>query len=117
MEARTTDVFFLLMAVYNGTMGGLKHHANSFSQIEGTVVGYIRQNWREVPEISWEKQRVFTDDFYEVISLCFDEQQNCTAAFMGTTDRDRFDQILDNLDIHWSYTSDDDDEEEEEDDN
>jgi hypothetical protein len=106
MEAKTTDFFFLLMAAYNGTLGGLKYNANSFSQIDGTVVDYIKQNWTEVPEISWEKQRVYTDDFYEVISLCFDEQQNCTAAFVGTADRERFDEILDNLDIDWSYTSD-----------
>jgi hypothetical protein len=111
-EAKTTEDFFLLMAAYNGTLGGLKYNANSFSQIDGAVVDYIKQNWKEVPEISWGKQSVYTDDFYEVISLCFDEQQNCTAAFVGTSDRERFDKILDNLDVDWSYTSDEDDDEE-----
>lgn len=105
IEAKTTDHFFLLMAAYNGTMGGLKYNANSFSQIDGTVVAYIQQNWREVPEISWEKQKVYTDDFYEVITLCFDGQQNCTAAFVGTTDRERFDEVLDQLDISTSHHS------------
>ncbi|NQX39278.1 hypothetical protein SAMN05421820_102350 [Pedobacter steynii] len=109
MEAKTTDVFFLLMAAYNGTLGGLKYNANSFSQIDGTVVDYIKENWTKVPEISWEKQSVYTDDFYEVISLCFDEQQNCTAFFVGTTDRERFDKMLDNLNVDWSYTSDEED--------
>ncbi|RQO74711.1 hypothetical protein DBR43_04820 [Pedobacter sp. KBW06] len=116
MEAKTTGIFFLLMAAYNGTMGGLKHHANSFTEIDESVVSYIKQNWAEVPEISWEKQRVYTDDFYEIISLCFDEQQNCTAAFIGTADRERFGEILERLDIDWSYTSDEDEDDEEYDD-
>jgi hypothetical protein len=112
METTTTENFFLLMAVYNGTFGALKYNANALTEIDGTIVDYIKQNWREVPEISWEKQGVYTDDFYEVLSICFDDQQNCTAAFVGTSDRERFDNILDNLDIGWSYTSDEDEENE-----
>lgn len=108
METKTTENFFLLMAVYNGTLGALKHNANALTEIDGTVVDYVRQNWKEVEEISSERQRIYTDDFYEVISLSFDEQQNCAAAFVGTSDRERFDKILDHLDIDWSYTSDED---------
>ncbi|WP_073231827.1 SMI1/KNR4 family protein [Pedobacter caeni] len=116
MEAPTTEDFFLLMAVYNGTLGALKHNANALTEIDGTVVDYVRQNWQEVKEISSERQRVYTDDFYEVISLSFDEQKNCTAAFVGTSNRERFDKILDNLDIDWSYTSDEDEDFEEDED-
>src|SRR5690606_19950681 len=30
IEAQSTDNFFILMAVYNGTLGGLKYHAHYF---------------------------------------------------------------------------------------
>jgi len=112
-ETNTVEDFFLLMAVYNGTMGGLKYHANCLEEINPEIVKAIQQRWSEVPGISWEKQKVYTDDFREVISLSFDESGQCTAVFTGTSDQHAFDELLDEIEVEWSYVSYEDDEEEE----
>lgn len=111
-EAPTTEDFFLLMAFYNGTLGGLRYNANSLETLEPVVVKEIENRWTLVPEISWEQQKVYTADYKEAICLSFDEDQQCTAVFAGTTIQDRFDHILDTLDIDWSYTSYEDEDEE-----
>src|SRR5690606_4066451 len=116
IEAQSTDNFFILMAVYNGTLGGLKYHAHYFGQVQPDTLDLIEKNWTLVPEISWDKQKVYTDNFKEVLSLSFDKQNNCTGIFIGTSNQDSFDEILDKIDIDWSYTSYEDlDEEDEED--
>lgn len=122
IETNSTDNFFVLMAVYNGTFGGLKYNANYFGQVQVDTVKFIEKNWRKITEISWNKQKVYTDNFNEVLSLSFDEQNNCDGIFIGTSIQERFDKILDKIldkiDIDWSYTSyeDEDCEEEYEDD-
>lgn len=113
-EANTVEDFLLLMAVYNGTMGGLKYHANCLDDIDPEVVKAIQQRWSEVPGISWEKQKVYTDDFREVISLSFDDDGNCAAVFIGTSDQNTFDELLDEIEVEWSYISYEDEEEEDE---
>jgi len=112
-ETSTVENFFLLMAVYNGTMGGLKYNANCLDEVDPEVVKAIQQRWNEVPDISWEKQKVYTDDFREVISLSFDDSGNCNAVFIGTSDQHAFDELLDEIEVEWSYVSYEDDEEEE----
>jgi len=114
LETKTTESFFLLMSVYNGTFGGLKYNANSFDTIKPKVVKAIKKKWVEVTEISWAKQKIYTDSFDEILSLSFDEKENCTAIFIGTSKKDRFDNLLDNLNIDWSYVSYEDDEEDSE---
>lgn len=113
IETKTVEDFFLLMAIYNGTLGGLKYNANYFGGIENVLVNYIEQHWTKISEISWEKQRIYTDDFNEVICLAFDENGSCSAVFLGTSDQDRFDKILNTLEIEWSYISYEDDDAEE----
>lgn len=115
LETKTTGDFFLLMAVYNGTLGGLKYNANYFGQIKPKTLKYIEKNWTNVKEISWERQKVYTDNFYEVISLSFDEQNNCEAVFIGTSNKKRFDRVLVNIEIEWSYISYEDEDFEEDD--
>jgi len=110
LESKTIEDFFLLMAVFNGTLGGLKYNGNSFELINPEIVDKIKSNWKEIPEISTEKQKVFTDKFNEIISLSFDQNQNCTGILIGTSHKDRFDNILNNLNIKWSYISYEDDE-------
>lgn len=113
MESKTTEAFFLLMAVYNGTLGGLKYNANYFGVVNDLLVNYIEKNWTRIPEISWDKQRIYANEFEEVISLAFDNKDTCNAVFMGTSDQDRFDRILNTLEIEWSYVSYEDDDAEE----
>ncbi|MGN7783349.1 hypothetical protein ACTJIJ_02435 [Niabella sp. 22666] len=105
LETNSTDQFFLLMAVYNGTMGGLKYNANYLGKIPQNVVQSIEERWTLVPEISFEQQKVYTDNFHEVVSVCFDENNKGTAIFTGTSYQDRFDKILDQIKVNWSYTS------------
>lgn len=105
LESATTDGFLLLMAVYNGVLGGLEYNANSFAPVPAEIVSFIQQNYEEIKEISHATQRVFTRDFVEMISLSFDKDGNCTGAFIGAGDGDRFDQMLDQLDIDWDYIS------------
>lgn len=109
-EAATTEDFFLLMAVYNGTMGGLRYHANCLGTVTPETVRFIEARYTWVPEISWERQRVYTDDFYEVLSLCFDEAGHCNALFTGSSDAERFNRLLDAIDVEWSYIGDEDEE-------
>jgi len=114
IETQTTEIFFLFMAVFNGTLGGLKYNGNYFGAIDSEIVKFVEQNWILIPDISRDNQKVYTEGYNELISLSFDQNNNCTAAFIGTSDQDRFDSILENLDIDWSYLSYDDDEEYEE---
>ncbi|MFH6993901.1 SMI1/KNR4 family protein [Flavobacterium sp. FlaQc-48] len=111
MENQTIGDFFLLMAVYNGTLGGLQYNGNFFGDVDPETVKLIEESWSLVPEISRDNQKVFTDNYYEVISLSFDQENKCTGAFIGTSDQERFDTILENIDLDWSYLSYDDDEE------
>ncbi|WP_427874222.1 SMI1/KNR4 family protein [Flavobacterium sp. MMS24-S5] len=110
IETQTTENFFLLMAVFSGTLGGLQFNGNHFGEIDSEIVKLVEENYTLVPEISRENQKVYTDDFYIVISLSFDQENNCTAAFIGSSNKERFDAILENLDIDWSYLSYDDEE-------
>lgn len=100
LEAQTVENFILLMAIYNGTLGGLKYNANSFDTIKPEIIKRIERNWNEITEISWKKQKIYTDDFVEIISLSFDENENCTAIFIGTSDKIRFDDLLESLNIN-----------------
>ncbi|QSW88671.1 MULTISPECIES: SMI1/KNR4 family protein [Flavobacterium] len=116
VETQTTENFFLLMAVFNGTLGGLQYNGNFIGAIEPEIVKFVEDNWKLVPEISKDNQKVYTDQFYDVISLSFDQNNNCHGAFIGTSIQDRFDEILDCIDIDWSYLSYDDEEFDEDDD-
>lgn len=110
IETQTTENFFLLMAVFSGTLGGLQFNGNHFGEIDSEIVKLVEENYTLVPEISRENQKVYTDGFYVVISLSFDQENNCTAAFIGSSNQERFDAILENIDIDWSYLSYDDEE-------
>lgn len=115
IEIETTENFFLLMAVFNGTLGGLQFNGNYLGEINSEIVKLVEEKYSLVPEISRENQKVYTADFYDVISLSFDKENNCTGAFIGSSDQERFDAILDLVDIDWSYLSYDDEEYDEDD--
>jgi len=113
LEAKTTADFLLLMAVYNGTLGGLSYNTNSFEPVSQEALTYITENYTLVKEINYPGQKIYTGNFEEVISLSFDESGRATAIFTGTSDRNRFDTLLEKLRINWSYISDEDEDEEE----
>ncbi|MNE71012.1 hypothetical protein D3C80_1668470 [compost metagenome] len=103
------------MAVFNGTLGGLQFNGNYLGEIDFEVVKLVEEKYSFIPEISRENQKVYTDDFYDIISLSFDQENNCTGAFIGSSNQERFDAILDLVDIDWSYLSYDDEEYDEDD--
>jgi hypothetical protein len=108
-----TDGCLLMLAVYNGVLGGLKYNANCLESIKPEAVSCIKDNWKELPDISNNSQRIFTRDYAEMISLSIDSEQNCSAIFIGTNHRERFDNMLDHLDVEWDYVSTEDEDEEE----
>lgn len=114
METQTVEDFFLLMAVYNGAFGGLTYNGNFMGSVDSETVDFVEENFTLISEISKGNQKVYTDDFYDVISLSFDKENNCVAVFTGTNDPDRFDDLIDSLDIDWSYLSYDDEEDDDE---
>jgi len=107
-----TDACMLMLAVYNGVLGGLKYNGNRLKSIKPEVVSYIKDNWQEVADISSKVQTVFTRDYAEMISLSFDNEQNCSGIFIGTNHRNRFDNMIDLLDVGWDYISTEDEDEE-----
>jgi hypothetical protein len=109
-----TDACLLMLAVYNGVLGGLKYNANCLESIKPEVVSYIKDNWQALDDISNDSQRIFTRDYAEMISLSFDNEQNCSGIFIGTNHRDRFNNLLDHLDVDWFYISTEDEDEDEE---
>lgn len=111
LENATTEGFLLLMAVYNGVLGGLAYNANSLEPVSPEVVTCVQNNWEELKDISNEVQKIYTRDYEEMVSLSFDGQQSCTGIFIGTNNRDAFDSMLNKLDIGWSYVSLEDEEE------
>jgi hypothetical protein len=93
----------------------VKYNAtNCLEAIKPEVVSYIKDNWQELADISNNSQRIFTRDYAEMISLSFDSEQNCSGIFIGTNHRERFDNMIDHLDVGWDYVSTEDEGEEEE---
>jgi hypothetical protein len=86
----------------------LKYNANCLEAIKPEVVSYIKDNWQELDDISSNVQRIFTRDYAEMISLSFDNEQNCSGIFIGTNHRERFDNMLNHLDVDWFYVSEED---------
>ncbi|MFD1604604.1 SMI1/KNR4 family protein [Flavobacterium artemisiae] len=115
IETQTAEDFLVMMAIYNGTFGGLQYNGNYIGPIDSNDVLFIENNFALIPEISRDNQKIYTDDFCIAISLSFDKENNCTAAFIGSYDQERFDDLLENVAIDWDYLSYDDEEYEEDD--
>lgn len=107
--------FFLDMAFYNGTMGGLRYNANILSKenIPLKAIDFIKKNYAEVLSFPDIRQCYYTDDFKEVVVICYSERGEPMAVFVGTQEERRFDTLLELFGYeNWSYTSYDDDDEE-----
>ena len=94
------------MSISNGVLGGLTHNANSFEPLLPQTLAHIEANWKEVHSSSLMPQRVFSNDFKDVICIPVDEQGNSTGILVGSCNRDAFDRLL-ALDVNWYFTSDD----------
>ncbi|GAA4169769.1 hypothetical protein GCM10022218_07210 [Sphingobacterium ginsenosidimutans] len=113
LEKTHVSDFLLMMAIYNGTFGGLRYYANCLHTIPSTMVAAVESNWELIPELSVDNQKIFTRDYTDVISLSFDGNGVCQGAFVGTMDPQLFDNILEVLDVDWSYISFEDEDEDE----
>ena len=109
--------FWLYMAIYNGTLGGLSYNANAMGgwdmegfEVPEQAVSYIEKQYDMLTELCWEGQRVFTDkDFTIVIVLSIHrETKRATGIFIGTSKKKLFDKFLEemkNCGLEWYYTS------------
>ncbi len=104
-EIDTCSGFLTLMAIYNGTMGGLKYNANSLDHFSAETTQYIQKNWQYQADISLTTQKCYTNDFNDVISLSFNAVGETSAIFIGTNKHDIYESMLENLDVSWSYLS------------
>ena len=119
-ETQTLSDFWLYIAIYNGTMGGLPYNANAMGgwdmegfEVPTEAVAHIEKQYTELTSLSWEGQRTFTDvNFKIVITLAIHQTTNrATAIFIGSTQQELFDTLLDameNFGLEWDYTSYDD---------
>ncbi len=118
LSHQNLDDFFLEMAFYNGTMGGLRYNANMLNQPNQKAVQTIQTDKTEIRALRTPNQRFYTDAYHEAISLCFDDEGQCTAVFVGTEDEERFAELLELFGYEdWSYTSYDDEDWEEDEEN
>lgn len=104
-EADDLAAFLQIMAVYNGTLGGLKYHACCLEPLRGATVAHIRQHWPLLPQLSRGAPKIYSREQEDVIALAFDSQGRSNGAFIGSQDQDRFDEMLEILDMDWSYVS------------
>ena len=103
-----TSALLLELACTNATMGGLRYCANIMDEesIDAQAARFIQQNRTEIIELRQENQCFYTDDFHEIILLCFAENGNASGVFIGTADQDRFDTLLELFGWdNWLYTS------------
>ena len=119
-ETDTLSDFWLYIAIYNGTLGGLPYNANAMGgwdmegfEVPEQVISYIEKQYTELTSLSWKGQRTFTDaNFQIVITLAIHRDTNrATAIFIGSAQRELFDTLLDameNFGLQWDYTSYDD---------
>ena len=120
-ETQTLSDFWLYIAIYNGTMGGLPYNANAMGgwgmenfEVPTEAVAHIEKQYTELTSLSWKGQRTFTNaDFQIVITLAIHQDTNrATAIFIGSAQQELFDTLLDameNFGLEWDYTSYDDD--------
>lgn len=104
------SAFWLEMAFYNGTMGGLKYNANILNEkkIQPKSLEKLVKNYQEITLIVQDNQRFYTQDYQNIISVCYDVCGAC-AVFAGTQDEANFEEILELFgDENWSYVSDED---------
>ena len=119
-ETDTLSDFWLYIAIYNGTLGGLPYNANAMGgwdmegfEVPEQVISYIEKQYTELTSLSRKGQRTFTDaNFQIVITLAIHRDTNrATAIFIGSAQQELFDTLLDameNFGLEWNYTSYDD---------
>ena len=119
-ETQTLSDFWLYIAIYNGTLGGLPYNANAMGgwniedfEVPEQAVAHIEKQYTELTSLSWKGQRIFTDkDFKIVIVLSIHrETKRATAIFIGSAQQELFDTLLDDMEnfgLQWNYTSYDD---------
>ena len=108
--------FWLYMAIYNGTLGGLSYNANAMGgwdmkgfEVPEQAVSYIEKQYDTLTELCWEGQRVFADkDFTIVIVLSIHRETKRKTAIFSTSKKKLFDKFLEemkNFGLEWDYTS------------
>jgi len=110
LDSETVEKFLLLMAYWNGILGGLKYNANysNGTEIENIIIRNIENNWNEIKGITNQQLRFFTNNNTEIIALTTDLKNNVNGIFIGTNNKNIFFEILEIINIKWDYRSDED---------
>ncbi len=106
LDAEDMETFLLLMSISNGVLGGLTHNANSFEPLLPDTLAYIEANWKEIHSSSLMPQRIFSNEFDDVICIPVDELGNSMGILVGSSHRKAFDRLL-ALSVNWYFSSDD----------
>ena len=76
-ETDTLSDFWLYIAIYNGTLGGLPYNANAMGgwdmegfEVPEQVISYIEKQYTELTFLNWKGQRTFTNADFEIASRC-----------------------------------------------
>jgi hypothetical protein len=107
-NANTAD-FLLSMAFWNGVMGGLKYCAiaNEESICEETLVE-INKNWKKIEKITNQDIQFFTNDYTEIIALTNNVKQEINGLYIGSNNKKKYLNIINQLKISWDYRADED---------
>lgn len=102
LDCRSLDGFLLSNAILNGVLGGFSFNANSFQSVNPSVIKQLEDQWQEL-KLSEHSHRIFTQDFKQVVLLCFNAQQKSEGVFIGSSQEQGFKALLDGLKVKWDY--------------
>ena len=96
-------------------MGGLKYNANTLDEgsLPENLLALVERKWIKINGLTYQAQRIFTDDFTEVISMSMNDQNRPSGIFIGTNDKSRFLRMIEDLEVTFDYRSDEDEAENE----
>lgn len=110
LDANTIEYFLLSMAYWNGALGGLTYCANTdiSKELSKATISKIEQNWEEQVNITNQMLRFFTNDYSEILIFTTDYDKNVNGLYIGSNNEKKYKNIIEELDIQWSYRTDQD---------
>jgi hypothetical protein len=108
LDSENTEDFLLSMAYWNGVLGGLKYTANVSEDLDQEIINKIEQNWKEQKNITQQMLRFFTNDNLEILVFTTDHDKSINGLYIGSNDKEKYEDIIKKLDIEWDYRSDQD---------
>lgn len=100
------DAFLLSQAIFNGVNGGLQHHAQVYDffgdSIPADLLDKLANLSCEIVDLKHPFDRYFyANDYQVVFMVTIGENGLPTAFYMGSQDRDMFEQFINQLAVSW----------------